>query len=402
MIQSLSQYCKSNPLVPIGLVTVLFASFLQWVLPAIWVLVGTLFSVTLLIWGITRSLKLDEDVQEDDEQTRSTINELTPVLNDLSTLIKNQSQEIEGSLVQIKTVVQDATSKLGESFTGINEKSLKQSSLVKEMVQDGSDTKEINMRAFISETNDLLKCFITLLISSSENSMKMVHTIDDISRHMDNAFELLDDVGSIADQTNLLALNAAIEAARAGDAGRGFAVVADEVRNLSQNSNKFSEEIRNVVKNAKQDIANARSVVKEMASKDMTEAMSSKDRVEVMLEGMGNYDDIIAAELGKISLVTDEISNSVGLAVRSLQFEDVVTQVVCYSQDHAQRLLSLGSLLDEQTGLLEHSLSDENQDTASSISEFCGHIERLKHDWQKSINKAVEQSSMDQGDIEMF
>lgn len=68
-------------------------------------------------------------------------------------------------------------------------------------------------------TVEKLKEVIQKINQSSENSTKVLHTIE-----------------AIAFQTNLLALNAAVEAARAGDAGKGFAVVAEEVRNLAQRS----------------------------------------------------------------------------------------------------------------------------------------------------------------------
>lgn len=364
-------------------------------------------SVLLLAFiGILLGLNIEEkkleDIQASDQSHGEVINELFALMGDLNVLVEEQSVEIKESLEQINTVVLDATGKLGNSFNDLNQFSQHQGALVLGMVEPDENQEGFNMRSFVDETNHLLQHFIQMLLSTSQNSMKMVHTIDDIAKEMDRAFTLLEDVSKIADQTNLLALNAAIEAARAGEAGRGFAVVADEVRNLSKNSNDFSEKIRAVIVKSKKDITSAKDLVTAMASRDMTDTISSKDKVDSMLEDIGRYDDHVAEELGKISSVTDDINNSVGLAIRSLQFEDVVSQVVNYSEKHATRLQDLVHSLNTQINLLQDNSESSDKDMLQVLNNFKSSIQDLKNEWSTPINKAVGQSSMDEGEIELF
>lgn len=77
---------------------------------------------------------------------------------------------------------------------------------------------------------------------------KMVTSAEEALACMQETYQVLDFIKTIANQTNLLGLNASIEAARSGDDGRGFAVVANEIRKLSITSNEAVNKISQTLK----------------------------------------------------------------------------------------------------------------------------------------------------------
>ena len=375
----------------------------------------------MLSLGFGKQRASRERKQQDNRQQDST-RELLGLFTEMTALVEEQSREVQDSLQQIRSVVTDASGSLGGSFQQLDAQSREQSRLVHSLVDEGKiagetetpggddddpvaaeTTEGFDMNRFISETHQLLQEFIDLTVTTSRNSMRMVHAIDDVSRHMNKAFALLDDVSGIANQTNLLALNAAIEAARAGEAGRGFAVVADEVRKLSQNSNRFSEEIGSVVRRAQDDIDGAKSLMSGMASRDMNSTIEAKTRVDSMLDAIESYNQRVDEKLSQITGINEEIGQAVGTAVRSLQFEDVVTQLVAYSDDHVQRLKQLTHRLRTTTeSLRQNPGSADSGRVHGLVEEFSAEIARLKEEWQRPLNKAVSQDSMEEGDVEFF
>ncbi len=385
----------------------------DWVVsaPGVDSVLALLLCVGLMASLLRESRHDNNDRQQEQQQQEQGTTELLGLFTDLTALVEEQSREVQDALRQIRSVVTDASGCLSGSFQQLDEQTRQQSLLVHALVDHEPDsggreeTAEagFDMNRFISETHQLLQEFIDLTVTTSQNSMRMVHAIDDVSRHMSKAFELLEDVSGIANQTNLLALNAAIEAARAGEAGRGFAVVADEVRKLSQNSNRFSEEIGSVVSRAQQDIDGAKALMAGMASRDMNSTIEAKTRVDDMLDAIESYNRRIDEQVSRLGAINGEIGQAVGTAVRSLQFEDVVTQLVAYSDDHVQRLEQLTHRLRETAdGLRQDPGQASRQRVHQLVEEFSQEIAALKADWERPLNKAVSQNSMEEGDVEFF
>jgi len=322
---------------------------------------------------------------------------------DLDSEVRSELAGMRGELDRVRGLVRDAVGKLNSSFNGLNDQSRSQQEHVLALIARisgsmmESDNKRINIEEFTRETNSVLQYYIDLLIDISKRSVETVHKMDDMVKQIDAIFVLLADIKTIADQTNLLALNAAIEAARAGDAGRGFAVVADEVRKLSMHSNKFNERIRDEVESTKQTIADVRRIVGEVAAKDMTLAIESKGRVETMLTEIGDMNQQISGTLGSISGITGEINNSVGLAVRSLQFEDIVSQIMGYVLGQAG---DIETALDHMKTAIAQPVPDG--DYVAHLQTMRRQIGELLARQKAGRHMAADQATMQAGEVQLF
>lgn len=373
-----------------------------------WVGIGWMLMLSL-VWmaGFHFAGKARLEMQKRSEGSSEHIaDEIHGLAADVDDGVSRAAEQLKSELTQIRTLVSDAVQTLQGAFHGLNDLSQSQQELVVSIVQnlginDDDDEEELSFHGFAKETDRVLRFFVDHVVSISADSMSMVEQIDDMVKQMDMADHLLDDVKGIADQTNLLALNAAIEAARAGEAGRGFAVVAEEVRALSQRSDRFNDEIRSVLGESRSNIQKARETVAKLASKDMNFAIQSKSRVDKMMTRLAEVNDERDRRLGQISEIANNINEMVGDAVRSLQFEDIVTQLSGHSEKHLSHMETMLSLLDQ--GLAELRVNAREVEAYRiGITELRGKLARLEESRSEIYHKPVEQSSMSEGEVELF
>ncbi len=211
---------------------------------------------------------------------------------------------------------------------------------------------------------------------------------------------LLDDVNQITSQTDLLALNAAIEAARAGEAGREFAVVADEVRALSKRTSLFNEQIRSSVTKIEASIKLASKSDEKASNIDTTAADSSLDHVSAMWDEMQTLNSTAGNQAQRISEIADSIQVLVNEGIISLQFDDIVSQLmdqvderinILESSTHELLANQLNSEINIQLALRNH--LEELSNTLESIRQRESQINT------RSINQTNVNST---DDIDLF
>lgn len=326
---------------------------------------------------------------------------------------------------QVRSLTADSVENLNHSFQEINNDTRAQHELMVNMVsriqevkdedveeQSGADEgwetnadekkgKIISIEQFVNKTSQVLKHFVGLLVENSKNSMDIVTKTDQLSAQMEKIFGMLSEVHSIAEQTNLLALNAAIEAARAGEAGRGFSVVADEVRKLSLTSNNFNEEIRGMINSAQATINESRNLVEKTASKDMNVFLSGKARVDSMMVSMQQLDQFLKESLSEIAVINESQAQKTAIAIRNLQFEDIVRQVVEHADDKIHGIEELIHSVTSEIHAFGREMSE--QEYADKMQGLERKIEEITvRAKMEPVHKHTEQESMQEGEIQLF
>lgn len=337
---------------------------------------------------------------------------VTEELSDLVQQIRNSVEDCtrlaQNDLAQIKSLVSDAVVSLNTSFTGLQSLSQSEQEMVMSLIRRTSmiltneDGKNHDVHRVIHEASEVMEYFVNLIVDMSKGSIQLVEKIEDISVKADEIFRLLGGIKLIADQTNLLALNASIEAARAGDAGRGFAVVASEVRELAVHSNSFNEEIAEHMRSAKATIVDASNIVAEIASRDMSRAITTKGEVDEMLKALDDFNSHVAESLSEIGSFTDRIRDNVSIAVRSLQFEDIVHQAILQTENNLENLSALIGSTCNDLGPVGNHGQEDLQSYLVRLREVRDRMNEEKTKLLQERHKPVHQTSMAEGSIELF
>jgi methyl-accepting chemotaxis protein len=315
--------------------------------------------------------------------------ECLPAIRDT---VEEEVERITEAVTQTREILRDAVAGLHQSFHGLYSQTQAQHQFVVSLMGDmtgqtnTTQSSHLTMQQFTEATSSLLQYFIDLVINISTQSVETAYKIDDMVRQMDGIFALLANIKTITDDTHMLALNAAVEAAR------GFAVVAAEVRRLSQHARQFSERLRTQIEALKTTTAAVRKVVGGVASTDLNISLDAKGRVDAMMVDINKVNERVAQSLQAISTVMQQLHTDVGVAVRALQFEDIISQLLHYTETPLGTLRCLGTALAEAA---------ETNDSTPLLA-LATTMAHRREEGQTEDHKPVAQTSMHAGDVELF
>ena len=366
---------------------------------------GVLLLFIVMLWGylltqINVAKKTPESVDEAELHSLPLIHESNSFHVQFGKEVSNQLNSAHTELGNTQAILSDAITKLIDTFTAMADEVRAQQALTLFITEgdsdkDGKSAKQ-KFEVFVQATSDAMNEFVDSTVQNSKHAMELVEKMDAINGQVSSILGILNEVENIAKQTNLLALNAAIEAARAGEAGRGFAVVADEVRNLSENTNKFSKQIRSLVHNVNDSLVSAETAINKLAANDMTFVMDSKKHVHEMMSDLSALNETMAQNAVELSQINAKVEYNVGVAVSTLQFQDMSSQLIGHAQ---MRMAALQEVANQMT---QGADSPSRQEYLEQIARYNQSLHEHVVTLDAKKSNPVAQDNFDTGDIELF
>lgn len=318
-----------------------------------------------------------------------------------------QFQTLRGSIDQANNVIHSATSRLTGSLTGLEETTGSQSEMLRQLVEellatvlrDDQQEQREGIRRFATQVEHIVGQFVGTVETLKQSGDQVANNFEQIHAQVDTVSGLLGDIDQITSQTDLLALNAAIEAARAGDAGRGFAVVADEVRNLAQRTNVFSEQIRDMLRGIETSLKQVNQSMEGATNADLSGAYSANAAVAEMWQDIETLNGKAAEQAMAITSISEKIHTLVMESVVSLQFEDIVTQLLARIQEQTQQMEAYIHEVSRNSAI------DPEQIDASHLEERTEQLVGLVADYRDRLAEGkdrIQQQSMDETEVELF
>lgn len=302
------------------------------------------------------------------------INKTTDALGTFSGEFKDNFENIDSSISDVNSAVEDIANGATSQATETQSVSLQMDGMG-EAIGEASEGMDRLLESTneMKTKNDLMGKTLKQLMEISEQTKVSIDEVHEQTNVTNSSVteirNVVDLISDIANQTNLLSLNASIEAARAGEQGKGFAVVADEVRNLAEQSADSAQKISAIV----EELISQSNVSVETMNSVLDEIDRQNEKLEMTQQ--------VFKELGDgIEEVADGITQS----------SEQITQLNTVKKQVVDALSSLAAIAEENAASTE--------ETSATMIQ----LETIVNDCNQATNQLVELADNLQQNISKF
>jgi methyl-accepting chemotaxis protein len=144
--------------------------------------------------------------------------------------------------------------------------------------------------------------------------------------------------------------------------------------------------------------------INQMAAQDMTFALTSKSDVELAMVGINEMNRRTGETVLELNTIGEHVEVSVNQAIMSLQFQDMVTQLLGHVSKRLDVLDEIVSDERQMAGVLNGNGSPA--ETLNALAAICSHVDQISQKIgvisQKVDNSPVAQTGFASGEVELF
>ena len=351
------------------LVAVLVAGGASAYAPTLTVLVGALV-VTNLVWlivtalQVTRLSKAQERIDrwtKQRESAGSIKSHVYQIVERINLFVDEEVVMLDESLKQIEGLAKDAVSNLAHSLHSLKHQVTTQSRLLNQLAGVSASSAERSSKRdwgqVVDDYQSVIQYFLALLDEVTANHEGIIQSFEQIDAKMREARQVLD--------------------------RDSYAKLADLRRAVV--------DMQGLLK--KQQLEHS-------GTREQAQANSAIERIEETRSELNKMRDVVAMN---VEAFKSQSQKDMGRAVQSLQFEDIVTQLVAGAKSRLDEMNSLVRSLKERVEHLEVIESDGDVDEVLSVVEtinleVVGYTDKLRSE----RHRPVAQTSMEEGSIELF
>lgn len=324
------------------------------------------------------------------------------LLGRLAGLVRTETDASRADIDRSKVLIRDATGEMQATFDALEALATEQKTTTMgalELMQnakfpskDGSSEAQ-DFSSFVADAHSTLEGLTKIIAGFARENIKVTYSVEDLVSELELVFDNVKLVDGIADDTAMLAINAALEAARAGELGKGFGVVSAEVRKLSHTTKELNEVISDHVERANVVVNEVREAVNWMAQSDLglDEAVSFGEKVRFALEYIEELNRTTGKLTSSMDTIFGQVEDHVSNAMRALQFEDIVTQVM---EVAVARFETFSTTMEDTAACIE------GENALSVLSRFVEALEQ--HVEESQLHMPADQDTIEEGEAFLF
>ena len=140
------------------------------------------------------------------------------------------------------------------------------------------------------------------IASANQNTIDGIKSLGD---KIENIWDIVTLINSVADQAKIIAFNAELEASTAGEAGKNFHIVATEIRRLADGIIKGTKEIKGKITEIQQS-SDTLILASESGTEKIREGVSNAKSLEERFTSIKNASEITADSAGDITTIIQQ------------------------------------------------------------------------------------------------